>query len=209
MKVRRIRSFLIAGLAVMVPVAGTWYLLAFLFAMADGVIRPLVVGVLGRYYPGLGVLVALVVLLATGALATHYLGRRLIAGVEAVILRAPMVRGVYLAFKQVVEAFTNAAAAPFDRVVLVEYPRRGLYAVGFVTGRPWVEVEGAAGDEVATVFIPTTPNPTSGFLAMVPRSQLIKLDMTVEEGVKLVVTGGTVVPQGRQKVVMPCLPKES
>ena len=195
-------------MAVMVPVAGTWYLLAFLFDVADGLIKPLVVAVVGRYYPGLGVLLALVVVLATGALATHYLGRRLIAGVEALILRAPMVRGVYLAFKQVVEAFTSVSGASFDRVVLVEYPRRGLYAVGFVTGRPWVEVEDEA-DEVATVFVPTTPNPTSGFLALVPRSQLVKLDMTVEDGLKLVVSGGMVVPSERRRVVIPCPPQQS
>jgi len=193
----------------MVPVAGTWYLLAFLFDVADGLIKPLVGAVLGRYYPGLGVLVALLVVLGTGALATHYLGRRLIARMEAIILRAPMVRGVYLAFKQVVEALTSVSGAPFDRVVLVEYPRRGLYAIGFVTGRPWVEVEGGAGDEVMTVFVPTTPNPTSGFLILVPRSQLVKLDMTVEDGLKLVVSGGMVVPPGRHQVVVPCPPQES
>ncbi|HAI21697.1 MAG TPA: hypothetical protein DCM14_07380, partial [Clostridiales bacterium UBA8153] len=128
---------------------------------------------------------------------------------EAIILRAPMVRGVYLAFKQVVEALTSVSGAPFDRVVLVEYPRRGLYAIGFVTGRPWVEVEGGAGDEVMTVFVPTTPNPTSGFLILVPRSQLVKLDMTVEDGLKLVVSGGMVVPPGRHQVVVPCPPQES
>lgn len=193
----------------MIPVAGTWYLLAFLFDVADGLIKPLVVAVVGRYYPGLGVLVALVVVLATGALATHYLGRRLIAGVEAIILRAPMVRGVYLAFKQVVEALTSVSGAAFHRVVLVEYPRRGVYAVGFVTGRSWVEVEGGADDDVTTVFVPTTPNPTSGFLALVPRSQLVTLDMTVEDGLKLVVSGGMVVPAERHKVVIPCPPQKS
>jgi uncharacterized membrane protein len=192
--VRRIRTFFVTGLVILIPVAITVFFLRFLFALADGVLQPLVETVLGRHYPGLGVAVTLAVVLLTGALATNYLGNRLIQGAEVLILHTPFVRGVYTTAKQIVEAFVNAANAPFRRVVLVEYPRRGLYTLGFVTSDARGEVQDKTVEEVVNVFIPTTPNPTSGFLIMVPKSQLLRLDMTVDEGLKLVVSGGMLSP---------------
>ncbi|MEW6524480.1 MAG: DUF502 domain-containing protein [Bacillota bacterium] len=191
---RRIRTFFVTGLIILIPVAITVFFLRFLFTMADGFLRPLVGRMLGRDYPGLGVLVTLALVLATGAVATNYLGSRIIRGAEAIILHTPFVRGVYTTAKQIVEAFVNAANTPFRRVVLIEYPRRGLYTLAFVTSDSRGEVQDKTNEEVVNVFVPTTPNPTSGFFIMVPRSQLIRLDMTVDEGLKLVVSGGMIAP---------------
>jgi len=149
--------------------------------------------------PGLGLVLALLVLVATGALAANFLGRRLVAAWEAVLRRVPVVRSVYGAVKQVAETLFSARGQSFRKVLLVEYPRRGCWTLAFLTGDAAPEVERRTGEPMVSVFVPTTPNPTSGFFLMVPRREVVELEMSVDEGLRLLLSMGVVAP-GRREV---------
>ncbi len=192
---KRISNLFITGLAVLIPLGGTLYLAWMLFKFADGILRPLVVGWLQLSIPGLGLILTLTIILLTGLLATNIIGRHLIMLWESLLLKTPVVRNVYLAIKQLVDAFITHRQTVFKGVVLVEYPRHGLYTLGFITGETRGEVQVKTSERLVNVFLPTTPNPTSGWLVMVPEKDLIFLSMTVEEGLKLVVSGGVITPK--------------
>lgn len=192
----RVRNIFITGLAVLVPVILTFWILRVIFQFADNI--------LGRYLsnwlgvpppPGLGILLTLTIVFLTGLVASNIIGRRLILLGERLLERTPVVRHVYSTLKQVTEAFMGNRAGSFKRVVLVQYPREGLWAVGLVTGRSkGYGPERGEGDMVH-VFIPTTPNPTSGYLILVPEEDLVTLNLTIEEGMRLIISGGVVSPQ--------------
>lgn len=193
----RLRNLFLSGLAVLVPVVLTLMALRWLFGVADSLLRPLIARALDRYIPGLGILFGVLFVLLVGWLAQVYAGRWLLQSVERVFLRVPIAREVYGTVKSVVDAFSGGRRV-LGRVAMVEYPRPGLYSVGFVTGPGLPEATSGLGEETLCVFIPTTPNPTSGWIAMVPRSQLRFLDMTPQEGMRLVISAGTVDPRGRR-----------
>ena len=144
--------------------------------------------------PGLGVLALLLMLLVVGFFAAGLIGRMVFRLGESLIDRVPVVRSVYGALKQIFETVFADSSSSFREVVLVEYPRRGLWAVGFITGRTKGEVRDRIDRDLVNVFLPTTPNPTSGFLLFVPREDLVHLDMSVEEGIKMVISAGIVTP---------------
>jgi uncharacterized membrane protein len=144
--------------------------------------------------PGLGVLALLLMLLVVGFFAAGLIGRVVFRLGESLIDRVPVVRSVYGALKQIFETVFADSSSSFREVVLVEYPRRGLWAVGFITGRTRGEVRDRIERDLVNVFLPTTPNPTSGFLLFVPREDLVHLDMSVEEGIKMVISAGIVTP---------------
>lgn len=144
--------------------------------------------------PGLGVLALLLMLLVVGFFAAGLIGRMVFRLGESLIDRVPVVRSVYGALKQIFETVFADSSSSFREVVLVEYPRRGLWAVGFITGRTKGEVRDRIERDLVNVFLPTTPNPTSGFLLFVPREDLVHLDMSVEEGIKMVISAGIVTP---------------
>ncbi len=144
--------------------------------------------------PGLGVLALLLMLLVVGFFAAGLIGRMVFRLGESLIDRVPVVRSVYGALKQIFETVFADSSSSFREVVLVEYPRRGLWAVGFITGRTRGEVRDRIDRDLVNVFLPTTPNPTSGFLLFVPREDLVHLDMSVEEGIKMVISAGIVTP---------------
>ena len=129
-----------------------------------------------------------------GRFARHYLGQKLIQLADEVLLRVPLLNKIYGAIKQINAAFTSSKTTAFQQVVLVEFPRPGLYSVGFVTGGQHGEVQYKTATEVLGIFIPTTPNPTTGFLVLVPQSQVVKLDMTVADGIKFIMSLGAVAP---------------
>lgn len=193
----RLRNLFLSGLAVLVPVVLTLIALKWVFGVADSLLRPLIAAVLGRYIPGLGILLGVLFVLLVGWLAQIYAGRWLLQVVERAFLRLPVVREVYGTVKSVVEAFSGTSRT-LGRVVMVEYPRTGLYSVGFVTGPGVPEATSGLGEETVCVFIPTTPNPTSGWIAMVPRSQVRFLDLTPQEGMRLVISAGAVDPRARR-----------
>ena len=144
--------------------------------------------------PGVGLLITLAFLTLVGFLAAGLAGRTLVQIGERLLSRMPIVRSVYGTLKQIFETVLAQSSRSFREVVLIEYPRRGIGAIGFVTGPTQGEIQVRSEEELVNVFLPTTPNPTSGFLLFVPRRDLVHLDMTIEEGIKLVISGGIVAP---------------
>ncbi|MDP2873021.1 MAG: DUF502 domain-containing protein [Bacillota bacterium] len=192
--VKRLRNYLITGAIVLVPVVLTWYVLLSLFRFLDGLTAQWVAQVLGHAIPGLGLLVTVFIVLTTGILTRSFLGRELINMGQSILSGTPIVRGVYVTMKQIVDAFTVTDQTAFKRVALVEYPRRELWAIAFVTADGPQEACAISGEELVSVFLPTTPNPTSGYLIMLPKRDVKLLEMSVEDGLKLVVSGGVFAP---------------
>lgn len=189
---KKLRNYFLAGLAVILPVTVTLYLLKLVLGFVDGLAGGVLALFTKRHIPGVGLISTVLVLLGVGVVATNVVGRRLVALWEGLLLRIPLVNTVYRTSKQVVDALWYRERA-FRRVVLVEYPRRGMWAVGFVTGE--TVREGNDAEKWLNVFVPTTPNPTSGFLLLLPPSEVVALDLPVEEGIKMVVSGGIISPE--------------
>jgi len=196
---QRIKRLFFTGLLILIPLALTVYILVALFQLMDGIFAPLVdraVGIFfpGVHVPGLGVLLTLAVIFGIGWLSTNVGGRRLIRLFEKVMGRIPVAKSVYGATKGILEALSHEQREAFRRVVLVEYPKANIFALGFVTGSTrWPTVDEKLSD-IVLVFIPTTPNPTSGFLLLVPREETVPLPFSVEEGIRMVISGGILLP---------------
>ena len=191
----RFQRLLLGGLALLVPVALTGYVLYQLFLLLDGLFAPLVTRALGWRFPGLGALLTLTVVLLLGWLSANVVGRRLIGLAEKVVYRIPVGRVIYSSTKSVFQALSEQQKDAFRRVVLIEYPRRGIFSLAFVTGSArWPQIHPQI-DDARLVFLPTTPNPTSGYLLIVPLEQIIDLPISVEEGVRLVISGGLLLPE--------------
>jgi uncharacterized membrane protein len=148
--------------------------------------------------PGFGLVMFVVALTLIGALTAGFIGRQIVALGEGILARMPVVRSIYGAVKQIFETVLAQKSNAFRQVVLVEFPRRGMWSLGFVSGITEGEIQELTDDEVLNVFVPTTPNPTSGYLMFVPRRDVVVLSMTVEEGIKMVVSGGIVTPPDRR-----------
>jgi|SRR6267142_4790008 len=193
---KRLRTYFLTGLLVLSPVVITAYIIWKLFVFVDhlmgttlrgGYIRP-------GGVPGIGFVTVILIITITGALANNILGRSLGAVVEALILRVPFLRGVYLTLKEMGEAILSDKKGVFQRVVLVPYPSPGVYSIGLVTTPPPRSMDEAVGVPLEGVFIPTPPNPTTGPLVYYPRDQLIPTSLRVEQAIKMVLSGGVVVP---------------
>lgn len=200
MKNHPIRRYLIAGLLVWIPVWTTFFVLNFLIDIFDGIIRLLPSAyqpeqLFGFPVPGLGLVVSLVVVFTTGLLVTNFLGRKIVAVSESLLDRIPLVRTIYRAVKQVMETIFSSSNDSFRKVLLVEYPRHGSWSIGFQTSTASSKVSEPTGKTLLSVFVPTTPNPTSGFLIMVPVEETQELNMSVDEALKLVISLGVVQPQ--------------
>lgn len=204
-----IRKHLLRGLILVLPLVITVWLLGLLFDLLNTTVTPQVRGALEwlgipgleRWFARLGIPAVGLVLTAgfiylLGLFAGHFVGRRIVRGIESWILRIPLVKGIYGAARQLLDAFGSDGSRNFQRVVLLEYPRRGLWTVGFVTAEVAHQLPGPVGQQRAAVpvFLPTTPNPTSGWMLLVPVGDLHDLDMSIEEGMKLIVSGGIVSP---------------
>jgi uncharacterized membrane protein len=200
----RIRAYLLAGILVTAPVAITLYLAWAVVDLIDNSVSKLLPAqynpenYMPFSVPGLGVVIVILTLTLIGAFTAGVIGRLVIRAGEAVLARMPIIRSVYAATKQIMETVLANQSAAFREVVLLEYPRRGIWTLGFISGQTQGEVQHLTADDVVNVFVPTTPNPTSGFLLFVPRSDLHVLEMTVEEGIKMVVSGGIVTPPDRR-----------
>lgn len=190
----RIRRILTAGLIVLVPVALTVAVLVWLFRTLDGVLGPLITQLTGRQIPGLGLLATVALVFILGLVSRNVFGHRLVGAGEALIRRIPVARSLYAATKGVLASLADRPADAFKRVVLLEYPRRGIWSIGFVTGSLRRQSEAPPADELLTIFVPTTPNPTSGFLILVPRAETTELPISVEEGIRLVISAGLLRP---------------
>lgn len=202
-----LRGRFFAGMVIAAPIAITFWVIQFLITFIDNRVKPILPPLLkpetytNYAIPGVGVLVTIIALTILGAVATNLIGRALINSSDRLLSRIPIVRNVYSAFKQLFEVLGNNQTASFDSVVMVEYPKRGTWCIGFVASGAKGEVRHRLGDNHIGVFVPTTPNPTSGFLVYVPREEVIAMDMTVEEGAKLILSAGLVVPEVRSSGV--------
>jgi len=203
---KRLRTYLVTGLLVWVPLGITALLVKVMVEFMDQtllllpeVYRP--DNVLGFHIPGLGIVLSVAVLLLTGLLAANFFGRKLVDIWESVLQRIPLVRTVYSAAKSFAEVVLTDSTESFKKVMLIEYPRKGLYSLCFQTSTDLGEVQERTGEPVVCVFVPTTPNPTSGVMIMVPRNDVIVLDMEIEEAVKMVVSLGVVVPEWQARKI--------
>jgi uncharacterized membrane protein len=199
----RFRSDLLAGVLVLVPLGITIWVFLALVNLADGLIRMLPDAArpetyLGFPIPGLGILVTVFMVFLVGFAMRYYAGRRIVETTERLLGRVPLLSGIYQGLKQLVQTLFTQRGQHFRQVVLVEYPRRGLFCLAFVTNTDtFIEVEGTdESDPLMSIFLPTTPNPTSGFYLLVPQSDLRRLDLTVEESFKLIMSAGIVTPDG-------------
>ena len=186
------------------PIVLTWFILQFLFKNLDAM-SPVFTNVLidlgapfpeGYRIPFLGVLMTLLIILTVGWLTTSFFGKKIFQLGETLVEKIPFVRRIYTGSKQVVISIAQADTSAFRKVVLLEFPRRGLLAIGFVTGESRGEVQRLTQENMFNVFVPTMPNPTSGFLIFAPADELTEVSMTIEEGIKYVVSGGIVTPPG-------------
>jgi uncharacterized membrane protein len=196
-----LRRYLIAGLLVWLPVLVTVLTLRFLIGLVDNTllllpdaVRP--ENVIGFRIPGLGLLLSAIVLLLTGMVVTNLLGRSMVQIGEELLSRIPFVRAIYSASKQLTETLFSGSGKSFRKVVMIRYPHAGLWTMAFLTGEGMREANERTGKDLVNVFVPTTPNPTSGFFLMVPREDMIELDMSVDAGIKLILSAGAVVPHG-------------
>ena len=201
---RRLRNIFITGLLITLPIVLTWFILQFLFKNLDA-LSPVFTNVLiqlgapfpeGYRIPFLGVLITLLIILIVGWLTTSFFGKKICQLGETLVEKIPFVRRIYTGSKQVVISIAQADTSAFRKVVLLEFPRRGLLAIGFVTGESRGEVQRLTQENMFNVFVPTMPNPTSGFLIFAPANELTEVSMSIEEGIKYVVSGGIVTPPG-------------
>ncbi|MCY4230326.1 MAG: DUF502 domain-containing protein [Alphaproteobacteria bacterium] len=209
----RFRNYVIAGVLVTAPIGITAWLAWQIVQFFDSSVRAIVPeGYNPEQYlpfsiPGIGLVIFVLALWLIGYATANLMGRTLIETGERVLSRMPVVRTVYGALKQIFETVLAHKSTAFRQVVLVEYPRRGLWCLAFVSGKTEGEVQNLSEDELVNIFLPTTPNPTSGFLLFVPKRDLTPLSMTVEEGIKMVVSGGIVTPPDRRSEAERSTPK--
>ncbi len=193
----RLRAYFLAGVLVTAPIAITVYLVWLFIDIVDRQVTPLIPD---RYnpeqwgVPGMGLVIVVVFLTLVGAMTAGLLGRSLVRLSESLLARMPIIRTVYGATKQVFETVLAQQSNAFREAALIEYPRRGAWCICFITGKTSGEVQHVTAEEVINVFVPTTPNPTSGFLLFVPRREVHVLEMSVEDAIKMVVSGGIITP---------------
>lgn len=204
------RRYLVAGLLVWIPLTVTLLIIKFLVDLVDQTLLLLPEGLqpqnlIGFRIPGLGLVLTVVVVFVTGMVVTNLFGQQIVRLGERLLARIPVVRSIYASVKQVTETLFSSSGRSFRKVVLVEFPRAGAWSLAFQTGDGAEEICRKTGKAVANVFVPTTPNPTSGFFIMVPREHIIELDMSVDEGLKMLLSVGVVQPRNRN--VLPDTPR--
>jgi uncharacterized membrane protein len=201
-----LRGYFIAGILVTGPISLTLYLAWLFVDFIDSHVALLIPeeynpnNYLPVHVPGIGLVVVVVGLTLIGALTAGYVGRRLIRAGDRVLARMPLIRGLYGAMKQIFETVLSKQSNTFREVVLVEFPRREMWTIGFITGKPEGEIKELTAQDAVNVYVPTTPNPTSGYLVHVPRSDVRSLQMTVEEAIKFIISGGIVTPPPRPAI---------
>ncbi len=201
----KIKAYFFTGILVTAPVAMTFYLAYKLITWIDVSVNRLIPpefrpdNYLPYSIPGLGVVLLILALILIGMFAAGFLGRFFLRLGEWIVYKVPFISSVYSLLKQVFQTFLSSKNDAFTKVVLLEYPRKGLWILGFVSSDTQGEVKDKLGRELLNVFIPTTPNPTSGFLIFVPKEDIINVDMSVEEGIKFVISGGLVTPEMTKK----------
>jgi len=194
-----LKNYFLTGLLVILPIFVTVYVIWFLIRAMDVVLKFIPAKYLPETYlpfhiPGLGLILVIIIIFAVGLLFRNLAGRSVVHFWENIVDRIPLVRIIYTGVKQLLESFFLQKNQAFKRVALLEYPRRGAYVIGFITGESKGEVQSKTNKNMMNVFVPTTPNPTSGFYILIPEDELIFLNMTVEDAFKLIISGGIFSP---------------
>lgn len=197
-----LKKYFIAGLLIWLPLAATLWVLDFIVSTMDRTLLLLPQGwrpdaLLGVHIPGFGLILSVSVLLLTGVLAANIIGERLLRWWESLLTRIPIVRSIYSSVKQVSDTLFSKKGQSFRKVVLIEFPQRGQWTMGFVVGAPGAQFEAKLGTELVTVYVPTAPNPTSGYVLMVPSADLHEIDISVDDALKFHVSLGVVAPAPR------------
>jgi len=202
----KISNYMIGGLLIWIPIMITVWVVRFLSGILDSSLlllphawRP--EAVFGTYVPGVGIVLSLVLLFVTGVVVKNLFGGQIIAGIESLVRRIPVVGSVYGGAKTFSETVLTDKGKSFKQVVMVEFPRKGVFSIGFITSHELEEAQAKTAQEVTCVFVPTTPNPTTGFLVLIPKDEVVHMDMTVDEAFKMLLTLGVVVPTWKNKPV--------
>lgn len=205
---RRLKGDFIAGLAVLLPIGITGYILYRGFLLFDSILKDIIRILLFKFVgieyfrdhslPGIGIITLIILTILAGAVAKNIIGRRIIALGDRWLARIPLFNRIYKAISQIIKAVFSQSKTFLERPVLIEYPRQGMYCIAFVTQDTRGAVQDSLKEDVVSVFLPTTPNPTSGFLLFVPKESVIKLNINVEDALKLVISGGTLTPENSE-----------
>ncbi|MFH2050577.1 MAG: DUF502 domain-containing protein [bacterium] len=189
-----LKKYFVSGVLVVVPLILTYIVLKFLFDTVDGILQPVIHKLFGYYIPGLGLAVTLLLILLAGILTRNYVGARIYKIGERVLSKLPIIRPIYYSAKQLLESVTGPSIKSFKEVALVEYPRKGSWSIGFISN--YVEIEkDDTKQKYISIFIPSTPTPISGMVVLLPVDEVFLLEMSVEEGVKFLVSGGVACPE--------------
>jgi uncharacterized membrane protein len=196
---KKLRTIIVAGLLVWIPIGLTIFvikllidLLAQIYLLIPLALRP--DNLLGIEIPGIGIIIAIIMVLLTGLIAANYFGNRIIKAWDAFLDRIPLIRSIYSPLKKFSELVLSDQTQNFSKVLLIEYPRKGVYSLCFQTSKELGEVQDQSGEELVCVYIPTTPNPTSGYIVLVPQNEVKELEMSVEDALKMIISLGVVVP---------------
>ncbi|MCB1886896.1 MAG: DUF502 domain-containing protein [Rhodocyclaceae bacterium] len=197
------KKYFITGLLIWIPLIITMMVIAWIVGTLDQVLllvplqyRPDTL--LGFHIPGLGVVLALSIVLATGLIGANVLGQKIVVGWERLLSRIPVVKSIYNSVKQVSDTLFSSGGQAFRQALLVQYPRQGAWTIAFLTGKPGGEPARHLEGDYVSVYVPTTPNPTSGFFLMLPRQDVVALDMSVDEALKYIISMGVVAPNGKR-----------
>ena len=204
MRRQLIKRYFITGLLIWVPLAITAWVLSLIASAADQSLRLLPESVrphdlLGFDIPGAGIVLTLLIILTTGLLAANFIGQRLVGWWEKLLARIPVVNSIYNSVKQVSDTLFSSSGNAFRKALLIQYPREGSWTIAFLTGKPGGDVANYLKEDYVSVYVPTTPNPTSGFFLMLPQSDVIELDMAVDEALKYIISMGVVAPPARKR----------
>jgi len=191
----KISSYFLRGLITLLPLIVTVWLLMTMFNFLDGILGSMLTAIIGRHIPGLGLIVIVLLIFFVGFFATYIIGAQIFKLGEEILYRVPIVKSIYSAVKQINDVlFMQKTADEYRRACIIEYPRKGLWSIGFVTSDAAVEIEAKAKEKMINVFVPNTPTPATGFLVLVPARDVVLLDMKTEDAFKYVVSGGVLKP---------------
>lgn len=204
------KKYFITGLLIWIPLAITFMVLAWIVNTLDQIILLLPSGMhpreaFGFNIPGLGVVMTVLIVLVTGLIAANVLGQKLVQIWEAMLSRIPVVKSIYYSVKQVSDTLFSSSGQAFRKALLVQYPREGSWTIAFLTGKPGGDAANRLPGEFVSVYVPTTPNPTSGFFLMMPKKDVIELEMSVDEALKYIISMGVVAPPIRKPTQVPAL----
>ncbi|MBN1153950.1 DUF502 domain-containing protein [candidate division KSB1 bacterium] len=208
---KKIKIYFLTGLVVLGPFVATMFLISWLFTKIDSLLKGFIGGFLARFgldpIPGLGFISVILIIVFTGIVARNYVGKKVLAIGDMIVTKIPLINRIYIAIQQISQAFLSEKREVFKEAVLIPYPRQGLYSIAFFTQDTKGEIQKLLDHDVVSVFLPTTPNPTSGFLLFVPKKDVIRLSMSIEDAMKLIISGGAIIPEHTKQAFVAKDPK--